>query len=116
MEYYMRMANLLAENLYGFIDFVENNWENKTALITDQDKWYQVKLFIDEYKLRVIADELERINRFCWNESYTTLLVNDLEKALQVINEFVARNENDLFFMTARMHTLNNLSSLLKSF
>lgn len=112
MEYYMRMANLLADNLYGFIDFVEGNWQDKSILITNEDKWYQVKLFIDEYKLRVVADELRRINRFCWNEPYTTLLVNDLKKALLVIDEFVERNENDLFFMTGRLYMLNNLSIL----
>lgn len=110
MNYYMRVANLLAENINGFIEFVQVNWRDKSCLIVNEDKWYQVTLFVEEYKLRVIADELERINRFCWNESYTTLLVDDLKKALQVISEFVERNYADLFFLTARLHTLKNLT------
>lgn len=110
MDYYMNIANQLAKNINEFITFVYTKWDHKSSIIINTDKWYQVKLFVEEYKLQVIADELERINRFCWNESYTTLLVEDLKKALAVITEFVERNYDELFILTARLHTLKNLS------
>lgn len=110
MDYYMEIANQLADNINGFIKFVYTNWHNESSIIVNRDKWYQITLFVEEYKLQMIADELERINRFCWNESYTTLLVDDLKKALAVLSEFVDRNYDDLFILTARLHTLKNLS------
>ena len=114
MNFNMKIANLLAENINGFIEFVYKSQKNKSSLILNQDKLYQTRLFIEEFKLQILADELKRINKFSWNEQYTHLLVERFRKGLDVIDEYVERNYDDLFILTARLHTLKSLSLLLK--
>lgn len=114
MNFNMKIANLLAENIHGFIEFVYKNQDKKSSLILNMDKVYQLRLFVKEYKLQILADELQRINQFCWNEQYTYLLVERFKKGIDVINEYVERNYDDLFIFTARLHTLKSLSFLLR--
>ena len=114
MNFKMKMANLLAQNITGFIEFVYTSQRNKSSLISNMDKCYQLKLLVEEYKLQIIADELQRINTFSWNEKYTYLLVEDFRKAIDVIDEYVERNYGDLFIFTARLHTLKSISQLLR--
>ncbi len=116
MSYEMRIATMLADQVDRFIRFVQENYDNKhKSYVENPDKWYQVKLLIEEFKFQLNATELRRINRFSWNEKYTYLLVNDIKKGLDVIGEYVERNYNELFIITGRLHTLRSLcSSLLK--
>ncbi|WP_174727009.1 hypothetical protein [Mesobacillus harenae] len=109
MRFEMQKANLLAENINHFITFVDRI-QNNPSFSLNIDKMYQIELFIEEFKFQVIADELVRINRFDWDEKYTSLLVTRFRKGFKVIDEYVNRNYNDLFLLTARIHTLNNLS------
>ncbi|MEH7380969.1 hypothetical protein V7138_10850 [Bacillus sp. JJ1533] len=112
MSYEMRIATMLAEQIDGFIQFVQENYDNKhKSYVENPDKWYQVKLLTEEYKLLLNAAELRRINRFSWNEKYTHLLVEDVKKGLDVIEEYAERNYNDLFMLTGRLHTLRSLCS-----
>lgn len=110
----MKLANLLADNIDEFIQFVYNNQHEKSVFLLNKDKSYQLRLFIEEYKCQITADELHRINRFCWNDTYTHLLVADLQKGLYVMDEYVERNDRDLFIYSARLHTLKNLSELVE--
>ncbi|WP_050614358.1 hypothetical protein [Bacillus testis] len=113
MEFKMEMANLLAKNIKEFIDLVDKHQKDDNHLIVNKDKVYQVKLFIEEWKFQVLADELQRINQFCWNEKYTCLLVEDFRKGMVVIDEYVARNYDDLFILAGRLHILGNISRML---
>lgn len=113
MDFNMKIANLLAENIHGFIEFVFNSYDNKSSCILNMDKLYQIRLLVEEFKLQILADELQRINQFSWNEQYTHLLVERFRKGIAVIDEYVERNYEDLFILTARLHTLKSLSLLL---
>ncbi len=112
MNFNMKIANLLAKNINGFLEFVKSH-DNKSSFILNKDKLYQIKLFVNEFKFQILADELQRINQFSWNEKYTYLLVERFRKGIDVIDEYVERNYDDLFIFTARLHTLKSLSLLL---
>lgn len=107
MNHEMQKALLLADAIKGFIQFVE---KHKNSFMVESDKIYQVKLFISEYKFKIIADELHRINQFEWDEKYTYYLVDSFQKGLTTIDEYVQHNYNDLFILTARLYTLKNFS------
>ncbi len=113
MNFNMKIANLLAKNINEFIQFVKGH-EKKSCFILNKDKVYQVRLFVDEFKFQLLADELKRINQFTWNESYTLLLVERFQKGLDVIDEYIERNYDELFIITARLETLKRLSLLMK--
>jgi hypothetical protein len=103
MNFEMQIANMLADNINGFITFVRKNHENENnCFCLNRDKLYQLKL--------LVADELKRINRFTWDENYTHLLVDRFRKGMGVIEEYVENNYSDLFIFTARLYTLNSLS------
>lgn len=106
----MQKALLLAENINGFIKFVINCYQNRSSFIINRDKLYQVKLFIEEYKFQILADELHRINQFEWDRKYTHLLVDSFIKGFNVIEEYIKNNYNDLFMFTGKLYTLKNLS------
>lgn len=114
MNFNMKIANLLAKNINEFIQFVKDH-EKKSYFILNQNKVYQVRLFIDEFKFQLLVDELKRINQFTWNESYSLLLVDRFQKGLDVIDEYIERNYDDLFIFTARLETLKRISSLLRN-
>ena len=109
----MQIANLLADQVDNLIDFVKVQ-EKKKSLLLNQDKWYQVRLFVEEFRFPLVADELHRINTFSWNESYTILLVNDILNGTAVMEEFAERNYDDLFLLTAKLFTIKELCRLLK--
>ncbi|MGE7767260.1 hypothetical protein [Peribacillus sp. NPDC096540] len=111
MNFEMQIANMLAENINGFIQFVNKNHENKNNVFClNTDKLYQLKLLVEEFKFQVLADELLRINRFTWDENYTHLLVDRFRNGMSIIDEYIENNYNDLFIFTARLYTLNSLS------
>jgi hypothetical protein len=111
LNFEMQKANLLAENIKAFADFVRKCHNQKTGLVLNHDKLYQVKLWVEEYKFHSLADELLRINMFDWDEKYTLLLVGRFWKGLCIIDEFVEYNYAELFILTARIHTLKSLSA-----
>jgi hypothetical protein len=106
----MQKALLLAENIHAFIKFVNSCYEDKRNLYSDRDKLYQVKLFIEEYKFHILADELHRINQFEWDGKYTHYLVDRFIEGMNVIEEYLKRNYEDLFMISARIYTLRNVS------
>ncbi|MGN1402044.1 MAG: hypothetical protein ACI4XL_11120 [Bacillus sp. (in: firmicutes)] len=109
MDCRMAMANLLADNVDGFIQFVSHNLNNESVFVKDTNKIIQLSLLINEYKFQLVSDELHRINQFHWNEKYTHLLAEDLLRGVTVIDEFVERNNQELFIFSARLHTIKNL-------
>ena len=113
MNFEMQKANLLAENIKGFAEFVQTCYKSKSGLILNLDKLYQVKLWVEEYKFQSLADEMLRINMYEWDEKYTLLLVERFWKGLRIIDDYVEHNQSDLFILTARLHTLKNLSAFL---
>lgn len=110
MKFEMQKANLLAENINGFIKYVQKSHENKNLLRFHPDKVYQLKLFIEEFKFQILADELLRINKYDWDGKYTHYLVDRFNEGIAIIDEFVKNNYHDLFLFTARLYTLKNLS------
>ncbi|WP_223589925.1 hypothetical protein [Neobacillus bataviensis] len=110
MNFERQKANMLAENIKDFIQFVDKSYQNKNSFRFNNDKLYQVKLIIEDFKFQIIADELLRINEFDWNEKYTHYLVSQFQKGINIIDEFVHNNNNDLFLLMARLHTLKSLS------
>ncbi|WP_077619565.1 hypothetical protein [Bacillus sinesaloumensis] len=114
MRYEMRIATMLADAIDGFVQLVQENYENRhKSYVENPDKLYQVNLLIDEFKFQLNSSELRRINTFSWNADYSILLVNDVSKGLEVIEEYVKRNYDDLFILTGRLHTLRSLCSTL---
>lgn len=112
MNFEMKIAIMLAENIDSFIKFVHSNYENRNkSYVESPDKFYQLKLLVAEYKFQLIADELLRINQFRWNERYTFILVDRFIQGMNVISEYVDRNYSDLFIFTARLHTLKSICS-----
>lgn len=106
MKHEMQKALLLSENIKDFIHFVQ---KPRLSSISNPDKLYQVKLFIEEYKFKIIADELHRINQFDWDGKYTYYLVESFKKGMTTIDEYVNYNYEDLFILTPRLYTLKNL-------
>jgi len=110
MKFEMQKANMLAENIDGFIKFIQKNHEkSKINFIINPDKIFQIKLLSEEFKFQRIADELLRINRFAWDEKYTYLLVDKFIEGLNIIDEYVEINYIELYIFTARLYTLKNL-------
>ncbi|WLR57454.1 hypothetical protein LC048_11715 [Mesobacillus subterraneus] len=112
MKFEMQKANLLAENIKGFAEFVQKCSKSKSGLIINHDKLYQVKLWVEEYKFHQLAEEIARINTFDWDEKYTILLVERFLKGMQIIEVYVEHNQSDLFILTGRIHILKNLTAL----
>ncbi|UYZ23839.1 hypothetical protein [Mesobacillus jeotgali] len=112
MNFEMQKANLLAENIKGFAEYVQKCYTSKSGLILNHDKLYQVRLWVEEYKFNQLAEELARINMFEWDEKYTLLLVERFWKGLVIIEDYVEHYHSDLFILTARIHTLKNLTAL----
>jgi hypothetical protein len=110
MQPEMQKAIILAENINGFIKFVQNQ-RNKNNFRIDNNKLLQIKFLIEEYKFQIVADELIRINQFDWDEKYTLYLVEQFKKGINIIDEYVKNNYNELFIITARLYTLKNLCS-----
>jgi len=104
-------AILLAENINSFIKFLKQKHENKNNFRVQADKLYQIKLLTEEYKFQIISDELFRINQFDWDGKYTYYLLEQFRQGMSIIDEYVQNNYEDVFLLTARIHTLKNLSS-----
>ena len=86
MKFKMHKAIILAQNINDFIKFVQNQ-QNKNNFRIDANKLYQVKLWIEEYKFHILADELIRINQFDWDEKYTHYLVDQFNQGISIIDE-----------------------------
>ncbi|MGG3466874.1 hypothetical protein ABES02_04950 [Neobacillus pocheonensis] len=110
MDFEMQKANLLAENIKDLIKFIYKSHQNQNSFRFNPDKLYQIKLIMEDFKFQIVADELVRINQFDWNKKYTHFLVDQFQEGLTIIDEFVKNNYNDLYLLTARLHTLNSLS------
>lgn len=104
----MQKAIVLAENINGFIKFVQNQRKINHFRI-ENNKLLQIKDLIEEYRFQIVADELIRINQFDWDEKYTLYLVDQFQKGITIIDEYVQNNYNELFIITARLYTLKNL-------
>lgn len=111
MNFEMQKAIMLSKNINGFIKFVKEHHKNKNSFRFHPEKLYQIKLFIEEYKFQILADELHRINQFEWDGKYTYLLVDEFIKGIEVIDEYVKNYSNDLFLLKAKIYTLKNLST-----
>jgi hypothetical protein len=111
MNFDREKADLLAENIKNFAQYVFKSYQEKNSYLSNQDKLFRLKNLVEEYKLHIIADELLRINRFSYDEKYTSILVNQFRKAIHSIGEYIDNNENDLFIFTARLHFLRALSN-----
>lgn len=109
LEFDRIKANLLAENIRGFFDYVLKSYKENNKHLSDPDKLYRLKNLVEEFKLNIIADELLRINRFLYDEKYTAELVNDFRKAIDIIGEYIDLNKDDLFIFTPRLQTLRSL-------
>ena len=108
MNFERQKAMALAKNIKEFIEFIHRQ-KNQNNFRIDTDKLFQVKLWIEEFKFQIVADELIRINQFDWNEKYTLYLVDQFQQGIKIIDEYVKNNYNELFIITARLHTLKNL-------
>ena len=107
----MLKANMLAQNIKDFIKYVHRHYQENKIYISDPNKLYRLKLLIEEFQFRIIADELLRINKFIYDEKYTAILVNSFRKGINIIGEFIENNYNDLFIFTGRLHILRSISS-----
>ncbi|MHC0035370.1 hypothetical protein [Pseudoneobacillus sp. C159] len=114
MNLKMQKGIMLSENIHSFIKYVQKQKEEKSANRFHPDKLFQIKLFIDEFRFKILADELWRINQFEWDEKYTHYLVDEFLKGIQIIDEFIERNPDDLFLLKGRLYTLKNLSHSIK--
>jgi hypothetical protein len=110
MNFERQKAMALAENIKEFIEFIHRQ-KNQNNFRIDTDKLFQVKLWIEEFKFQILADELIRINQFDWDGKYTFYLVDRVQQGMTIIEEYVKNNYHELFILTARLYTLKNLST-----
>jgi len=103
-------AILLAGNINNFTKFVHKNYKNKDNSGLNSDKFFQVKLLIEEYKFQMLADELLRINQFDWDKKYTYYLLDRFLEGLAIIDEYVENHYHDLFILSARIYNLKSIS------
>jgi hypothetical protein len=108
MIYERQKAMMLAEQIRGLIDFVQKTYENPNNLYLDKDKWFQIKLIIEDFKFSIIADELKRVNEYDWDGKYTYYLVDHFTKGFYIIDEYVNNHYDELFLLTARLHALRS--------
>lgn len=113
MNFQMQKANMLAENIKKFINFVYKNFDNKNNSKSNLDKIYQLKMWIEDFRFQSLADELMRVNQVTSDEQYTQLLVDRFRKGMMIIDEYVERNFEDLYIFTAQIYTLKNQSSVI---
>ena len=71
MAFEREKANLLAENLKAFIQYVQKSFQENNKNLSNPDQLYRLKHLVDEFKFHIIADELIRINAFEYDEKYT---------------------------------------------
>lgn len=114
MNFEMQKAKMLAEQINDFNQYVQKSYQTKNSLYSNKDKIYQIKLWMEEFKFQIIADELLRINQFSWDEKYTFYLVDQFRKGINIIDEYVSNNYDELFLFTARLYTLKNLCQFLQ--
>lgn len=107
MELEQEKIILLAENLLGFVTFVQNSYIHNTYM-SDKEQLYRLKNLVDEYKLQLLAEELIRINRFSWEKEETEPLVERVNKGVNSINEYIKNNLDGLFIFSARVYTLKS--------
>ncbi|MBY0147096.1 hypothetical protein [Neobacillus niacini] len=110
MNFERQKAMALAKNIKEFIEFIHRQ-KNQNNFRIDTDKLFQVKLWIEEFKFQILADELIRINQFDWDGKYTFYLVDRFQQGITIIDEYVKNNYHELFILTARLYTLKNLST-----
>ena len=111
MNFEKEKADMLAENIKGFIYYVQLSHQKNNIHLSNPDKLYRLKLLLHEFQFRIIADELLRINRFIFDEKYTSILVNHFRKGIQVIGEYIENNYNDLYIFTPRLYTLRSIGN-----
>ncbi|WP_428908170.1 hypothetical protein [Niallia sp. Krafla_26] len=104
--YQMDKANLLAQSIKGFVQYVQKSYLENNRNLSHPDKLYRLKLLVEEYKLLILSDELMRINRFVYEKDYTKILVDRIRKAIKEVGEYIDQNDNDLFIFTARLKAL----------
>ncbi|MBB6444311.1 hypothetical protein [Bacillus benzoevorans] len=109
LDFDQMKANLLAENIRGFFEYVQKSYRENNTNLSHPDQLYRLKNLVEEFKLNIIADELLRINRFLFDEKYTTELVNDFRRAIAIIGEYIDINKDELFIFTPRLHTLRSM-------
>lgn len=108
MEFDREKAKLLAENLIGFIEFVEKSNQHKRYM-SNSDMLFRLWSLVDEYKFQLHAEEILRVNRFNWDEKATTILLERVRKGLNSIDEYIVNNLEELFIFSARVYTLQSI-------
>lgn len=103
-------AKLLVENLKNFVHFVKKSYHTNTYM-SDSEKLFRLRNLVEEYKFQLLADEIERVNQFMWDEKVTAILVNRVRRGIESIVEYVENNKDGLFIFSARIHTLQSLCS-----
>lgn len=108
MEFDQEKAKLLAENLIGFMEFVEKSYQNKQYM-TNPDMLFRLRNLVDEYRFQLHAEEILRINRYLWDEKATSTLIKRVRKGLNSIDEYIGNNMDELFIFSARLYTLQSI-------
>jgi hypothetical protein len=108
MELEQQKAQLLATNIKGFVDLVQNGKNQPFGQISNSEKLFRLKLIIEEFRIETIADELLRVNTHTWDEQASGILVDRFITAFHHIREYVENNYHDLFFVSARIYTLEH--------
>lgn len=102
-------ADMLADNIHGYIKYVNKSYQEKNSYLSHPEKLYRLKHLTDEFNLPLLASELTRINRFVYDEKYTRELVHEIRKAISIIGDYIEQNEEDLFIFVPRIHILRSL-------
>ncbi|MFC5734606.1 hypothetical protein [Cytobacillus gottheilii] len=107
MDIQMQKANMLADQVRDFILLVQEKHKQDEGI-------FHIKLLIEDFKLRVLSDELKRINRYEWDGKYSYYLVKRLKKGFQVIEEYIQGRE-ELYLIHGRLYTINKGLMLLNN-
>jgi hypothetical protein len=108
MELDQQKAIQLATNIKNFVHLVLTGKNHPFGKLSNSEKWYRLSLIVEEFKIETIADELLRVNTHTWDEHASRVLIERFITAFKHISEYVENNYNDLFFVSARIYTLEH--------
>lgn len=107
MDIQMQKANMLADQVRDFIMLVQEKQKEDEGI-------FHIKLLTEDFKLKVLSEELKRINKYEWDPHYSFYLVKRIKKGFQVIEEYIKGRE-ELYIINGRVYTINNGLKLLNN-
>ncbi|MBM4762755.1 hypothetical protein [Bacillus sp. B15-48] len=115
MELERQKVLLLATSLKNFVHFVHDRFHKKFESISNKEKLIRLKLLVEEYQFKTIANELLRLNKVSFDEHQTRLLIARFIDSFRHVVDFFEHNKSELFIFSGRIYTIDDYCHLLTS-